>query len=86
MARRYSLRLDGRTLDLPETVTDDEEAERYARLAVLARYDCPAPLGAAGWMTDGLGRYRQLFAARPSGVVEYVGRIDCTETGPKKSS
>lgn len=85
MARRYSLRLDGQTIDLPASVTDDEEAGRYARIAVMDRHDCPARLGEAGWMTDGLGRHRQLFAARPSGVSEYVGRIDCVEVEPKKT-
>ena len=84
--RRYSLRLDGRTIELPASVTDDNEAERYARIAVLARYDCAARLGGAGWMTDSLGRHRQVFAARPSGVSEYVGRIECADVEPKKTS
>ena len=84
--RRYSLRLDGQTIELPASVTDDDEAERYARIAVLARYDCAALLGAAGWVTDSLGRHRQVFAARPSGVSEYLGRIECVEVGPKKTS
>jgi len=86
MARRYSLRLDSQTIELPASVTDDNEAERYARLAVMARYDCPALFGAAGWIADGLGRYRQLFAARLFGVSEYVGRIECVEVEPKKTS
>lgn len=85
MARRYSLRLDSQTIELPASVTDDDEAERYARRAVMDRHDCPARLGEAGWMTDGLGRHRHLFAARPSGVSEYVGRIDCVEVEPKKT-
>ena len=45
--RRYSLRLDGQTIELPANVTDDDDAERYARIAVLARYDCAARLGGA---------------------------------------
>ena len=85
MARRYSLRLDGRTIELPASVMDDDESERYARIAVMTRYDCPARIGEAGWMTDGLGRHRHLFAARPSGVSEYVGRIECAEVEPKKT-
>ena len=86
MARRYSLRLDGRTIELPANVTDDDDAERYARLAVMARYGCQDRLGWAGWFSDGLGRYRQLFAARLFGVSEYVGRIERADVEPKKTS
>ena len=93
MARRYSLRLDGRTIALPASVTDDNEAERYARIAVLARHECEAQLGSLGWQVNRLGRYRRVFRASviDPACQSYVGVIQChetepDETGPKKTS